>query len=49
MGWYFAHHVYETNYTIETEKEMAEDGLRVALISDSHVGTPLMVKALQRI
>ena len=39
MGWYFAHHVYETNYTIETEKEMTEGGLRVALIADSHVGT----------
>lgn len=39
IGWYFAHHVYETDYTIETEKEIPEGELRVALIADSHVGT----------
>lgn len=39
IGWYFAHHVYETDYAVETEKEIPEDGLRVALIADSHVGT----------
>ena len=37
-GWYFAHHVYETDYQIETEKELGMDQIRVVQISDSHIG-----------
>ena len=36
-GWYGAHHVWEKNYTIETDKEVGN--FRVALLSDSHTGT----------
>ena len=36
-GWYLAHHVWKTAYTIQTEKNVGN--LRVAVFSDSHVGT----------
>lgn len=36
-GWYGAHHVWEKNYTIETDK--AVGNFRVVLLSDSHTGT----------
>lgn len=36
IGWYFAHYVEKTGYVVKTDK--AVDELRVALISDSHVG-----------
>ena len=37
-GWYFAHHVYETTYKLKTEKNLGMDKLRIAQVSDSHVG-----------
>lgn len=36
-GWYLAHDVRQTSYTIETEK--AAGKLRIVLFSDSHIGT----------
>lgn len=36
-GWYLAHHVWKTPYIIQTEKNVGN--LRVAVLSDSHVGT----------
>lgn len=36
-GWVQAHHVWQTNYIIHTDKPV--DTLRVALIADSHMGT----------
>ena len=36
-GWYFAHHVWRTEYVLTTDKQTGS--LRVVLISDSHVGT----------
>ena len=36
-GWYLAHHVWETGYEIQTDKEVGN--LRVAVFSDSHTGT----------
>lgn len=36
-GWYLAHHVWRTEYTLETEK--ATGNLRIVQIADSHVGT----------
>lgn len=38
VGWYYAHHVYQTEYQIKTEKSLGEQGLRIVQISDSHVG-----------
>lgn len=37
MGWYFAHHVYETHYEIETQKQLKED-IKLVLFADSHMG-----------
>lgn len=39
FGWYFAHHVYETDYKIDTDKDIGS--LRVAFIADSHIGITL--------
>ena len=36
-GWYLAHHVWEKDYVIVTEKDV--DDLRIAMLADSHVGT----------
>lgn len=36
-GWYLAHHVWETTYQIQTDKNVGN--LRVAVFSDSHTGT----------
>lgn len=41
IGWYFAHHVYETSYSFETAKELGQDKLRVVQIADSHLGVTL--------
>ena len=37
LGWYQANHVWQTNYTMETDK--AVGNLRIALLADSHMGT----------
>ena len=37
LGWYQANHVWQTNYTIQTDK--AVGNLRIALVADSHMGT----------
>lgn len=39
FGWYNAHHVWETRYTLETHKELGMDSLRIVQITDSHIGT----------
>ncbi|WP_310601671.1 metallophosphoesterase [Anaerosporobacter sp.] len=36
VGWFLAHHVWETNYIIETEKNVGN--LRIIQFADSHVG-----------
>lgn len=36
-GWYAAHHVWQKEYTITTDKKVGD--LRVAFFADSHVGT----------
>ncbi len=41
VGWYNAHHVSRTAYTIETEKDIRPDGLRFVLLADSHLGLTL--------
>lgn len=35
-GWYLAHHVWRTPYTLETDKQVGS--LRIVLFADSHVG-----------
>lgn len=36
-GWFLVHHVWETGYTIETDKNVGD--LRIVQFADSHVGT----------
>lgn len=36
-GWYLAHHVWRTEYTLTTDKQLGS--LRIVLFTDSHVGT----------
>ena len=38
IGWYNAHHVSSTCYTISTEKDLGVSQLRIVGLSDSHVG-----------
>lgn len=38
FGWHFAHHVYETDYVVDTDKHLSSDSVRVVLIADSHLG-----------
>ncbi|MBE6927547.1 MAG: metallophosphoesterase [Ruminococcaceae bacterium] len=38
FGWHFAHHVYRTDYTVSTQKDIGTPSLRIALIADSHLG-----------
>lgn len=37
VGWFLVHHVWETDYTIETDKNVGD--LRIIQFADSHVGT----------
>ncbi len=39
FGWYFAHHVYQTDYSIDTDKDIGS--LKVAFLADSHLGITL--------
>ena len=40
-GWFFAHHVFETDYRFETSKELPDGNLRVIVIADLHLGITL--------
>ena len=40
-GWFFAHHVYETDYRLKTKKQFEQSPLRVAMFADSHLGVTL--------
>ncbi|SFQ50015.1 hypothetical protein SAMN02910358_02483 [Lachnospiraceae bacterium XBB1006] len=37
-GWYFAHHVVATNYTLTTEKALPKKTIRIVQIADAHLG-----------
>ena len=38
VGWYLDHHVWETDYQLVTEKDLGMEKLRIAQVTDSHVG-----------
>ena len=40
IGWYFAHHVYETDYHLTTDKSLSAP-LRIAMLADSHLSITL--------
>ncbi len=37
-GWFLAHHVFVTNYTFSTNKDLGQEKLRIILFADSHIG-----------
>ncbi|MCR5791921.1 MAG: metallophosphoesterase [Lachnospiraceae bacterium] len=39
IGWYNAHHVWETHYQMVTSKDIGDKPCRIVGIADSHVGT----------
>lgn len=39
-GWFFAHHVFLTTYSVDTQKDVGE-GLRIVEIADLHLGSTL--------
>ena len=41
VGWYMAHHVFQTSYSLESEKDLGRDRLRVVEIADAHLGITL--------
>ena len=41
IGFYLAHHVVETKYLIETEKNIGLEKFRITQISDSHIGATM--------
>ncbi len=45
-GWVLAHHVWKTNYVINTDKQVGN--LKVALIYDSHVGATFHSEGLKK-
>lgn len=52
-GWYYAHHVYQTNYALTTSKDLGQENLRIAMIADAHLGITLdgeaFAKQMERI
>ena len=40
-GWYFAHHVCETDYQLKTQKSLGGEPLRIAMLADSHLSITL--------
>ena len=41
FGWFFAHHVCETRYTFQTDKNLGAERLRIAALADAHLGITL--------
>jgi len=44
IGWYCVHHVFETYYTLETDKALPGGNLRVVEISDAHTDAVFRAK-----
>ncbi len=38
IGWYLLHHIWQTDYTVKTDKNI---DLKIAMFADSHLGTTL--------
>ena len=41
IGWYMAHHVFETDYALTTSKDLGQERLRIVAIADLHLGITL--------
>ena len=46
IGWHLNHHIYQTNYTLVTTKEIPN--LKIALIADVHLGTTFDAKGFEK-
>lgn len=46
IGWILVHNVWQTNYVVETDKDIGE--LRIVQFADSHVGTTFSGKGLEK-
>ena len=44
-GWFCAHHIYKTDYTIYTSKNLGKVNIRVVEIADAHLGITLSGKS----
>lgn len=40
-GWFFAHHVFETDYSFRTGKDLGTPRLRIVALADAHLGITL--------
>ena len=47
-GWYMAHHVFITEYSLTTPKDLGRDRLRIVEIADSHLGITLSGESFAR-
>ncbi|MBP5773507.1 MAG: metallophosphoesterase [Eubacterium sp.] len=48
-GYYNAHNIQKTEVTVNTDKKIGDEGLKIAMITDSHVGTMFDGKEFQKI
>ena len=48
IGFYLNYHVFETHYTINTNKDIGTNKFRIVQISDSHIGTTFDGKELKK-
>ena len=40
-GWFFAHHIFQTDYAFTTEKDLGTQSVRIVEIADAHLGVTL--------
>lgn len=48
LGYWNIHHISKTEYTLETDKQLREEGYKIALITDLHFGLTLDGDELQK-
>ncbi len=46
LGWYNAHHVWQTDYKIQTDKNI--HNIKIAMFADAHVGTTFNAKGFEK-
>lgn len=46
LGWYNAHHVWQTDYKIQTDKNI--QNMKIAMFADSHIGTTFNAKGFEK-
>lgn len=46
LGWYNAHHVWQTDYKIQTDKNI--QNMKIAMFADAHIGTTFNSKGFEK-